>query len=162
MLTFNKIVDYEVDQSKVLLSVTLTYDFRQKSRHKTSLDSGEEIGIVLPRGSVLKNNDVLADDDNLLLKVIAATESVSMVTANNLSLFAQLCYHLGNRHVPLQISRDALSMWACYGQDSVLDQMVRSLGGEIKHKHLCFEPERGAYHQHQAKNNGHEHSHSHD
>jgi len=130
----------------------LAFELRQKSRLKATLDNGEEIGIVLPRGSVLKNGDILADETERMLEVVAAKEMVSTVSCASTTLFAQLCYHLGNRHVPLQISHDHNSgkpnLWARYLKDYVLDDMVKSLGGSVEHYEACFEPEKGAYHQH--------------
>lgn len=118
---------------------------RQKARLKSKLDSGEEVGLMLPRGQVLRGGDCLRTDDGIIAKVIAAEEEVSVASSNNQLLLAKASYHLGNRHMPLQIEEEYLM----YLKDHVLDEMVKSLGLSITHEMRPFEPELGAYHQHE-------------
>ena len=139
-------------------TLTLPYEVRQKSRFKAALDSGDDIGVILPRGTVLKDGDLLGNATNDYVRVIAAMESVSIVETKDAALFARVCYHLGNRHVPLQIAPQATQLWARYLHDHVLDDMVVSLGATIRYDQTPFEPEVGAYHQHA---HGQSHSHSH-
>ena len=131
-------------------SITLPFETRQKSRLQATLDDGEEIGLLLPRGTVLRNGDMLKTETGLTIKVQAAVESVSTAHIDDPHLFARACYHLGNRHVPLQIGDD----WLRYQHDHVLDDMLRGLGISPQHEHATFEPEAGAY-----GGGGHHHHH---
>jgi len=129
-------------------TLTLPFEARQKTRLLTRSDGGAEAGVFLPRGAVLRDGDRLLADDGRVVLVRAAAEPVSVVRTSDALLFARACYHLGNRHVPLQIDNGELR----YLRDHVLDDMVRGLGLSIEHALMPFEPERGAYH-------GHHHGH---
>ena len=124
--------------------LTLPFESRQKSRLHTRLDDHTEVALLLPHGTVLRHGDVLRADNGLLIAVHAAAEAVSTVTAADAGAFARACYHLGNRHVPLQIG-DA---WLRYLRDHVLDDLVRGLGLSVAHAAQPFEPEAGAYAHH--------------
>ncbi len=132
------------------VSITLPFETRQKSRLQATLDTGEEIGLLLPRGTVLRNGDMLKTESGLRIKVMAAVESVSTAYVSDPNLFARACYHLGNRHVPLQIGEN----WLRYLHDHVLDDMLKGLGVTTRHEHAPFEPEAGAY-----GGGGHHHHH---
>lgn len=133
-------------------SLTLPFELRQKSRLHAKLDNGIEAGLFLPRGTVLRDGDLLRADNGLIIKVCAAIEEVSTAFANNSLLLARACYHLGNRHVALQIGPD----WLRYLHDHVLDDMLNHLGLSVKLERAPFEPETGAYHSH-----SHSHTHEH-
>jgi urease accessory protein len=145
MLVFTERVKHMHNHSHTL---TLAFEMRQKARLKTKSDSGEEIGLMLPRGLVLRGGDCLRSDDGVIAKVIAALEEVSVASSNDKLLLAKASYHLGNRHIPLQIENNYL----VYQKDHVLDEMVEKLGLSISHEMRAFEPETGAY-------AAHEHSH---
>ena len=138
---------------KVTASDSLTLPFleRIKSRQRVVLDSGLEAGLMLPRGTVLRHGDRLSSERGMVIEVHAAVEGVSTVTATNAYLLARVCYHLGNRHVPLQIEPQRLR----YQHDHVLDEMVRGLGASIRVEQATFEPEAGAYGSHGKS--GHQH-----
>ncbi len=140
-------------------TLSLPFELRQKSRLKAHLDSGEEVGLILPRGRVLRGGDCLKAENGLIIQLTAAQESVSTVTAQDPLTLQRACYHLGNRHVPLQISEN----WIRYLKDHVLDDMVVSLGLTITHEQAPFEPEVGAYHKHNHEHpHDHDHNHNHD
>ena len=122
-------------------TLTLPFDLRQKSRLRTRLDSGEEVGLFLPRGTVLRHGDRLRATDGRVVEVRAAPETVSTARADDPLLLARAAYHLGNRHVALQLG----SGWLRYPHDHVLDGMVRELGLDVICERLPFEPEAGAY-----------------
>ncbi|MFD2176765.1 urease accessory protein UreE [Veronia pacifica] len=128
-------------------SVSLTIDQRIKSRLKVVLDNGEDAGLFLPRGRILRGGDMVATEEGFTVRIIAATESVSSVSADSALLMAKLCYHLGNRHVPLEIN----ACYLRYQHDHVLDEMVELLGGKVVVERAPFEPESGAYGQHQTE-----------
>ncbi len=155
MLAFTKHIDHVHEYSHTL---TLAYDLRKKARIKTKLDNGDEVGIMLPRGLVLRGGDGLQSNDGVIAKVIAAAEEVSVASSNNQLLLAKAAYHLGNRHMPLQIEEGCLS----YQKDHVLDDMVANLGLTVSHELRAFEPESGAYHSHSSQQpDGHTHSDNH-
>jgi urease accessory protein len=122
-------------------TLTLAFDERRKSRQRVVLDDGSEAALILPRGSVLADLDLLRADDGVVILVRAAPETVSRVRAENGLLLARAAYHLGNRHVPLQIAAGVLQ----YQHDHVLDGMVRTLGLEVEVVTAPFQPEGGAY-----------------
>lgn len=124
--------------------VTLPFEYRQKSRLLSQTDKGAKIGIFLPRGQTLQHDLVLTGMDDYRVRVRAAAEELSVVRANDPLLFARACYHLGNRHIPLQILPGELR----FQTDHVLDQMLVGLGLTVSHESLPFEPEQGAYHNH--------------
>ncbi len=124
--------------------VTLPFEYRQKSRLLSQTDKGTKIGIFLPRGQTLQHGFVLTGHDDYRVRVHAAAESLSVVRTDDSLLFARACYHLGNRHIPLQI----LSSELRFLTDHVLDQMLVGLGLTVNHELLPFEPEHGAYHTH--------------
>ena len=125
-------------------TLSLPFELRQKSRLRANLDSGEEVGLMLPRGQVLRGGDCLKAENGMIIQLAAAAESVSTVTAPDQLTLQKACYHLGNRHVPLQITEN----WIRYLEDHVLDDMVESLGLTVTHEQAPFEPEVGAYHKH--------------
>ena len=129
----------------------LTYAERQKSRHRAIAENGEEIGWFLQRGIVLADGDLLKAKSGELIQVVAADEPVSEVTADTPLQLQRAAYHLGNRHVPLQINENFLR----YQQDHVLDDMTIGLGLTITHKHAPFHPESGAYHSHSSGRHTH-------
>lgn len=150
MKEFTKIV-YD-DAPSNALELVLTFKQREKSRLKVCLANEEEIGIFLPRGTVLKEGDLIASDVGDCFKIVAAPEKVSTVTSDDSHLLLRIAYHLGNRHVPLQVE----PTWLRYAHDHVLDDMVRLLGGHVVVDEQPLHPESGAY------GGGHSHSHSHD
>ncbi len=138
--------------------ITLTFLQREKSRLKATLPDGEDIGLFLPRGTVLKEGDVLTNEDGDFLEVKAADEKVSTVTADDAFQLARIAYHLGNRHVPLQLSPG----WLRYAHDHVLDEMVELLGGKVLVEDKPLHPESGAYGAHGGGHGGgHGHGHHH-
>ena len=132
-------------------SLTLPFEKRQKSRLRIFLDDNQEVALVLERGSVLRHGDFLRADNGLIVEVRAADEEVAVISTKDSFLFARACYHLGNRHIPLQIGKG----WLRIQRDHVLEEMVQSLGLAVKHELSPFEPEAGAYSGHAS------HSHSH-
>jgi urease accessory protein len=130
-----------VSEGTPAATVTLTYDQRKKSRQRLKLDDGTEAALLLERGTVLADGDRLLAQDGTVVRVLAAPETLSAVrTADPLAL-ARAAYHLGNRHVPLQIAEGDLR----YQHDHVLDEMVVGLGLAVVLVKAPFQPEGGAY-----------------
>lgn len=132
------------------MEAVLTFEERQKSRYKTQTRCGKNLGWFIPRGLVLHDGDYLQCKTGELIRVIAAPETVSEVTSVDALLLTRTAYHLGNRHVPLQIGAGFLR----YQQDHVLDAMVQGLGLNVSCQQRPFQPENGAYH----GQGGHSHS----
>jgi urease accessory protein len=135
-------------------SLTLPLEKRIRSRLRVTLDDGSEAGVFLDRGQTLRDGDLLGDGQGTIVVVRAAPEPVSEVRCGDPLLFARACYHLGNRHVPLQIDDGRLR----YQHDHVLDDMLRGLGLRVGFVEAPFEPEPGAY---GGSAGGHRHHHGH-
>jgi len=161
-----KILEKVAGSVPASVAVTLEHSDRQKSRGLLKLDDGSEAALFLERGTGLKHGDRLLTDDGVIVLVQAALEGLSIVTASDPLDLCRAAYHLGNRHVPLQISALRLA----YLHDHVLDDMVRELGFNVTFAAERFEPESGAYghgHAHTSRppashSHGHEHHHDHE
>ena len=126
----------------------LPFDARQKSRLHTQLVSGEEVGLMLPRGEVLRGGDLVTASDGRVIEVVAEQEKLLHIETKDL---AKIAYHLGNRHVPVQVGQNFLRIT----EDHVLEEMVRKLGARVSRVEAPFEPEAGAYgHQHDEMGHG--------
>jgi urease accessory protein len=123
------------------LQVVLPFALRSRSRVRITLPCGEELGLMLTRGSVLRGGDRLLAEDGRIVEVIAEPEPLSIVRSQDIALLCRVSYHLGNRHVALQVGAG----WVSYLHDHVLDDMVRGLGLAVSLEQAPFEPEAGAY-----------------
>jgi urease accessory protein len=132
--------------------LTLSYDERRRSRLLATMDDGREVALMLPRGTILRHGDRLRGDGGLVVEVRAAAESLSIAATSDQHQLTRAAYHLGNRHVALEIGAG----WVAYAHDHVLDDMVRGLGLDVSSRVAPFEPEAGAF-QHDA--GGGEHAH---
>ncbi|HEX4406379.1 MAG TPA: urease accessory protein UreE [Polyangia bacterium] len=135
-------------------TVTLTLDERRKSRLRVTLEDGREAAVLLARGSALRDGDLLRADEGDVVVVRAAAESLSIARTGDRHLLLRGAYHLGNRHVPVELGDG----WLAYEHDHVLDDMVRGLGLTVETRRAPFEPEGGAF----SHGEGHEHAHAHD
>jgi len=127
--------------------LVLTFELRCKCRLRTHVESGEDTGLFLERGIVLHHGDKLAANDGRIVEVIAAPEALMEASSSNPLLLARAAYHLGNRHVAVQLGNG----WLRFAADHVLHAMVLGLGLPIMEVIAPFEPESGAY--------GHGHTH---
>jgi urease accessory protein len=122
-------------------ALRLPFELRCKSRLRTRLASGEEAGLFLERGTVLRAGDKLQANDGRIVAVEAAPEAVLEARCADPLLLARAAYHLGNRHVPVQVEYGLLRL----SHDHVLAEMLRGLGLEVSEAQSSFEPESGAY-----------------
>ena len=143
----------------------LPFESRQKSRLKTKLVSGEDVGLILPRGEILRGGDLVTASDGRIVEIISQEEKVLHVEANSPRDLARVAYHLGNRHVPVEVGAGFLRI----AEDHVLEEMLKKLGAKVSSMEAPFEPEAGAYagghHQHDEMGHGgkiHDHHHDHD
>lgn len=172
MLTVNKLIPQGRGLAAVLLKraahVELDWDVRQKSRFDATDSSGRHLGVFLPRGSVVRGGDVLVAEDGALIKVVAAPQPVLVVRhcAEHGTPFDLLraAYHLGNRHVPLALQPDRLTL----EPDHVLADLLRQMHLIVTEEQAAFEPESGAYATggshgaHSHGDHGHDHGHGHE
>jgi len=130
-------------------TLTLPFDARCKSRLAATLDNGEEVALVMPRGTVLADGDMLVADDGGFVRVVAAAEDVLIVRPPSVRLLTRAAYHLGNRHTPVEVGVDYLKL----EYDPVLADMLKRLGALVDQVEMPFQPETGAY------GGGHRHGH---
>ncbi len=121
--------------------LVLPFDARQKSRLRTRLESGEEAGLFLPRGTILRGGQCLRGNDGRVVLVVAADEALLHIECASAPALTRAAYHLGNRHVPVQIG----GSWLRCARDDVLAEMLRGLGATVSEIAAPFEPEAGAY-----------------
>jgi urease accessory protein len=121
--------------------LVLTYEARRKSRLRARLQSGEEVGLFLERGSVLRDGDHLLSDDGRVVVVVAAAEQVYRAASDDPLTLLRIAYHLGNRHVPVQLGPG----WLRFERDPVLRDMLHGLGVQVSAEVAPLEPEVGAY-----------------
>lgn len=121
--------------------LVLPFDLRQKSRLLTCLSTGEEVGLMLDRGTVLRGGDRLRAEDGRVVRVVAADEALMEAVCNDATALARCAFHLGNRHTPVEVRPGALR----FAADEVLAGMLRGLGATVTAVTAPFEPEAGAY-----------------
>ena len=169
MLTVNKLIPQGQGLASALLkragTVELDWDVRQKSRFDATDSVGRSLGVFLPRGTVVRGGDVLVAEDGSLVRVLAAPQQVLRIThcqAHGTPYdLIRAAYHLGNRHVPIELKPAHLQI----EPDHVLADMLRAMHLIVQPVEQPFEPENGAYatggHGHGAGHHDHDHDHPH-
>jgi urease accessory protein len=126
--------------------LVLPFESRCKSRLRTRLASGEEVGLFLERGAVLRGGDRLQGSDGRIVAVIAAPEKLMEARFDSPAALARAAYHMGNRHVAVQLGIDPDGHgWLRFEADAVLGDMLRGLQASLIAITAPFEPESGAY-----------------
>ncbi|MBE9077499.1 urease accessory protein UreE [Romeria aff. gracilis LEGE 07310] len=125
----------------VELTLALTAEQRTRSRHRFTAETGESVYLNLPRGTVLRDGDRLQAQDGTQVRVVAKPETVLTVTASSPFELLRAAYHLGNRHIALELAQDYLRLLP----DPVLEAMLEQLGLTVVRQQVPFEPEAGAY-----------------
>ena len=149
MMSVSKVISQGVGLAPVLLkrasTIELDWDVRQKSRFDATDSLGRQLGVFLPRGTLVRGGDVLLAEDGSMVRVIAAPQTVLRITAckTHGSPFdlTRAAYHLGNRHVPIELKPDHLKI----EPDHVLADMLRAMHLIVNQVNEAFEPEGGAY-----------------
>jgi urease accessory protein len=142
---------------KVTATLALTAEDRVRSRHHFEFE-GRSFSLQLPRGTVLHHRDLLKAESGEVVQIIAKPEPVLTVTAKTPLDLLRAAYHLGNRHVALEVTENFLRLLP----DSVLRSMLEQLGVQITEEILPFQPEIGAYGHRHGNEDGHDRSHNHD
>jgi len=178
MIQVSKLLPQGQGLAPVLLkratTIELDWDVRQKSRFAATDSAGRELGIFLPRGTLVRGGDVLVAEDGSMVRVVAAPQPVLVIThcSSHGTAFdlTRAAYHLGNRHVPIELQPDHLKI----EPDHVLADMLRAMHLIVNEQNLPFEPEGGAYaaghvgghhhshHEEHGHSHGQAHDHSHD
>ena len=135
------IIESRCDKAAHQEQLSLPFELRQKSRLRTKLASGEEAGLFLEHGSILRGGDCLRANDGRIVLVVAADEELMEAKCATPFELVRAAYHLGNRHVPVQIGDG----WLRFQADDVLAQMLRGLKATVSKVSAPFEPEAGAY-----------------
>jgi urease accessory protein len=136
----------------------LPFGARQMSRFQAKLTSGEEVGLALPRGEILRGGDLVTASDGRVIEVVSQPEKLFHIESGKPVDLARIAYHLGTRHVPVEVGDGYLRI----AEDPVLEKMVEGLGAKLARVTAPFEPEAGAYgeaghEQGAAKTPGHHH-----
>lgn len=122
-------------------TLVMSFERRQQTRLRTTLPTGEEIGLFLERGTSLRDGDLLTAEDGRVVAVVAAEEALCEVRASDPLALARAAYHLGNRHASVEIAPGLLRFPA----DAILADLLRGLGFEVTAARAAFQPEAGAY-----------------
>jgi urease accessory protein len=162
MLEISKLMPQGAGLAPVLIkrahTLTLDWDVRQKSRFEATDSAGRQVGVFLPRGTVVRGGDVLVAQDGSLVRVLSAPQAVLRIThctAHGTPFdLIRAAYHLGNRHVPIELAPDYLQI----EPDHVLADLLRAMHLIVQALDAPFEPEAGAY---AAGGHGHSHAHPH-
>ncbi len=125
--------------------LVLNFDARTKSRLRTRLASGTEVGIFLPRGTILRGGNKLQSQEEHIIEVVAAPEQLLEARCSDALELTRAAYHLGNRHVAVEIGTDGQGHWLRIQADHVLENMLVGLGAKVRAIQAPFEPEAGAY-----------------
>jgi urease accessory protein len=174
MLTANKLIPQARGLAPALLkraaTIELNWDVRQKSRFDATDSAGRTLAVFLPRGSSVRGGDVLVVEDGSLVRVLGAPQPVLVVRPcaehGEPQDLLRAAYHLGNRHVAVELKPDHLKL----EPDPVLAALLRRMHLIVTEESVAFEPEGGAYegghghehHDHPGHDHGHSHDHGHD
>ena len=159
MLQISKLIPQGKGLAPVLLkrasTLELDWDVRQKSRFDATDSLGRTLGVFLPRGTLVRGGDVLIAEDGSMVRVLAAPQAVLRITAcaahGSAFDLTRAAYHLGNRHVPIELQPDHLKI----EPDHVLADLLRAMHLTVEAVNEAFEPEGGAY---SAGGHGHGHA----
>ncbi len=157
-----------VKQDRVVETLTLDHEDRNRRRVALKGDGGQDILLDLDKATALNDGDAVKLEDGSLVLIKAAAQKLIEITAENPLRLARVAWHIGNRHTPAEITANAIYI----EHDHVLAEMVRGQGCAMSEVERPFQPERGAYdhdhancghdhHGHHHHDHGHEHSHDH-
>jgi len=165
MKLFTKHLPKGASMAKALIAraptITLDWDQRQHSRLNGLSSNGDSVALFLPRGKVLRGGDIMVSEQGELLRIISADQSVLKITSCSIHGtpldLPRAAYHLGNRHIPIEIQSTHLLI----EPDHVLEEMLKNMGLIVQKSELPFEPEAGAYEHASGHAAHHDHDHDH-
>jgi urease accessory protein len=131
---------------------TIVLDAQDRHRRRVVFVGAEGATYLLdlPRPAQLRDGDALVIEDGAVVRVTGKPEPLVEISATNAQELARLAWHIGNRHIEVQIAGDALRI----RRDHVLEEMLRGLGATLSYIDAVFDPEHGAY-----AHGGHDHGH---
>lgn len=141
MLTFVRVIPAGTNSAAPVGRIRLGFEKRCVSRQRVCMEDGIEAGLILPRGTVLKDGDVVLTEEGLAAEIKASREELSEAVCPDAQGVARLAYHLGNRHAVVMVGDGFIR----YPRDPVLDRMTLGLGFTVNHVEAAFQPEAGAY-----------------
>lgn len=145
-----------VKQDRVVETLTLDHEDRNRRRVALKGDGGRDILLDLDKPTALNDGDAVKLEDGSLVLIRAAAQKLIEITAENPLRLMRVAWHIGNRHTPAEITTDAIYI----EHDHVLAEMIRGQGCTMSEVERPFQPERGAY-DHDHANCGHDHGHHH-
>jgi urease accessory protein len=146
------------DDGSAVDSITLDAHERHRRRVVLSAERGTRFLLDLPQATALHDGDGLVLDDGAIIRVVGRPEPLAEIAAADAHALARLAWHIGNRHIDVEIAGDRLRI----RRDHVIEDMLRGLGAGLLHIDAPFNPEPGAYgHQGHEHNHGHDHRHDH-
>jgi len=146
------------DAAEAIDSVTLDAHERHRRRVVLSGERGTRFLLDLPQATALRDGDGLVLDDGAIVRIVGRPEPLVEIAAGDAHELARLAWHIGNRHIDVQIVGDRLRI----RRDHVIEDMLRRLGARLSPVEAAFDPERGAYEHQQDRSHGHDHSHNHE
>ena len=152
------------DEAVAVDQVSIDFDRRFRRRILLVTDGGQNVLLDLPQAVRLRHGDGLKLEDGGVVRVLARPEKLLEIHAHSDAELVRIAWHLGNRHLPVQLIRDRIRIRV----DHVIGEMVELLGGHVEEIEAPFDPEAGAYaggHHHHGDDDddGHVHAHhSHD
>ncbi|WP_166253703.1 urease accessory protein UreE [Marinobacter salicampi] len=158
MLELTERLGTDVEAAEIFDTLTLPYELRIRGRLRATTDNHHDVGLFLDRGPVLREGECLQARGGEIVRIRAACEPVVTASLAAGLPMARLCYHLGNRHVSLEIGSNSDTQgWIRFPPDHVLEELAERLGATLTHHQAPFDPEPGAY----AKaGEGHSHGHA--
>jgi urease accessory protein len=142
------------DSDNAVDQVTLDAHDRHRRRVVLTGERGTTFLLDLPQATALHDGDGLVLDDGGMVRIVGRPEPLIEITAADSHELARLAWHIGNRHIDVQIAGDRLRI----RRDHVIEDMLRGLGARLSPIEAPFDPEHGAYVHH---HDGHDHDHSH-
>jgi urease accessory protein len=143
------------DDGSAVDSITLDAHERHRRRVVLSAERGTRFLLDLPQAAALHDGDGLVLDDGAIIRIVGRPEPLAEIAADP-HVLARLAWHIGNRHIDVEIAGDRLRI----RRDHVIEDMLRGLGARLSHIDAPFNPEPGAY-DHHGHDHDHEHGHGH-
>jgi urease accessory protein len=132
------------NETSAVDSIALDAHERHRRRIVLTTERGTKFLLDLPQAAALRDGDGLLLDDGAIVRVAGRPEPLAEIAAANASELARLAWHIGNRHIDVQIAGDRLRI----RRDHVIEDMLRGLGARITPIEAAFNPEGGAYAHH--------------
>lgn len=151
------------DEGSAVDSIALDAHERHRRRAVLRCASGTRFLLDLPQAMALRDGDGLVLDDGAIVRIVGRPEPLVEIAAANAHALARVAWHIGNRHIEVEIVGEQLRI----RRDHVIEEMLRGLGARLTPVDAPFNPESGAYdrghdHRHHGHDHGHHRGHDHD